>query len=54
MRNQLLDIKAPTAGQIKGQQSGIDRAKSEQRTRDQKPRGLIEYWTGRAGNAFGQ
>src|SRR5262249_143497 len=43
LRNQFLDIKAPTAAQVKGQKQGQQRAKTEAKTRLRKPRGLIEY-----------
>src|SRR5262249_42189167 len=47
LRNQFLDIKAPTAAQTKGQKQGQKRAKTEAQTRLRKPRGLIEYGASR-------
>src|SRR5262249_24757871 len=44
LRDQLLDIKAPTERQKKGAEYGIKKTKQEQKQREKKPRGLIEYY----------
>ena len=43
LRDQLLDIKVPTAKQIAGRKYGEEMAKREAAQRAKKPRGLIEY-----------
>jgi len=43
LRDQLLDIKEPTAQQIAGQSYGEWLAKKEELKRTQRPRGPIEY-----------
>jgi hypothetical protein len=49
LRNQLLDIKAPAAAQQKGEKYGQQKAKQEAKTREKKPRGLIEYYGSKLG-----
>jgi len=44
LRDQFLDIKAPTERQKKGAEYGIKKTKQEQKQREKKPRGLIEYY----------
>jgi hypothetical protein len=48
IRNQLLDIKAPTPQQLKGKAFGEKQLKGEDKKREKKPQGPIEYY-GRQG-----
>jgi hypothetical protein len=47
----LLDIKAPTPAAVAGERKGLERAKQEAKTREKKPRGLIEYYGSKMGFA---
>jgi hypothetical protein len=51
---QLLDIKAPTPAAVAGRTKRIRTRKKEAKTREKKPRGLIEYYFARGGPVLQQ